>query len=161
MSNPEFLWAKGVGWAVACATYHLQFHLPSAQPTLVSLMVGRYLQTLGYRLLVLEPLLAWSWGCCMKVLTQTAASPKAMGHLEDAQVNDGQSGCKKEDSIGKSKKLMTLWQTSSAIKQHVLFPTDSLECKQRFFSCGWGRRPACEHGSWCRWAADQGWLWSA
>ena len=49
----------------------------------------------GYPLLVLEPLLAWSWGCCMKVLTQTAASPKAKGwgHLEDcAQVNDGQTG---------------------------------------------------------------------
>lgn len=69
---------------------------------LVSLMVGRYLHALGYRLLVLEPLLAWSWGCCMKVLTQTAASPKAMGHLEDCEVNDGQSGRRKGDSIGKS-----------------------------------------------------------
>lgn len=38
----------------------------------------------------------------MKVLTQTAASPKAMGHLEDCEVNDGQSGRRKGDSIGKS-----------------------------------------------------------
>lgn len=42
-------------------------------------------------------------------------------------------GVEREIPLVSLKQLMTLWQTSPSIKHHVLFPTDSLECKQRFF----------------------------